>query len=65
MGRKLSKYFLKHYYEAELTDVQCGSCGKWYAVDLDACDTEPDELTPRYWAVFKCPYCGRKHRFFM
>ena len=62
---KQSKYFRKHYYIAKLTDVQCRSCGKYFAVDLDACDAEPDEFTPRYWAVFHCPYCSKKIRQFM
>lgn len=58
-----SKYFDKHYYIAELTDVRCGNekCKKVFAVDYDACKIEANTLGDE-WFVFYCPYCLTKLR---
>lgn len=56
-----SKYRQKHYREVDLTEVQCGFCGNWFAVDLEACDSlneEWDRAAGRDEVLgFYCPYC--------
>lgn len=61
----MANYFEKHFRVVELSEIKCGKCGNWLGVDLDACETEPDDLTPRYWAIFYCPYCKSKQRHFV